>query len=219
MERYFILGGFNTWYDWNLILTSKDITPPEPKTNYVELDGMNGTIDLTEVLTGEVTYKDRTITASFWTDYGTRKERESLIRTIISSLHGKKIKIVEPDDPDHYYYGRVKVKSYTNILSYATITIEAVCEPWRYTDDIKRPITVNSNETIDLVITNNGVKTICPEINLSTGSVTLIYGNSEIELKTPSSYKLSDIKLRRGVNIIGIYGNGSVTFTYKEADL
>lgn len=218
MERYFILDKFNTWYDWRLVLTGKDVTPPEPKTNYVEIDGMDGTLDLSESLTGEITYKDRTVSASFWTSEGSFKERASLLRKIVTTLHGKKIKIIEPDDPDHYFYGRVKVKSLNNTLPYATFTIEATCEPWRYSiDDTVRTIEVNSQIVTNAVIHNNSVKTLSPVITV-TGSVDITYNGVKTSL-TAGSYKIFDIKLRQGVNVIGISGNGSATFTYKEADL
>ena len=217
MKRYFIFDKFNTWYDWRLILTAKDIPDAEPKTNYVALDGMSGTLDLSEALTGEITYEDRTITATFWTDSGTRTEREKLLRNIRSALHGKKVKIIEPDDPDHYFLGRVKIKSSKNIIPYAEITIEAVCDPWRYaTDKTVRIIKVN-DQTIDAVIRNNGVKTICPNIDV-TGEVTLIYNGIETELIT-GTYKIPSIKFKQGVSVLSVSGNGSVLLTYEEADL
>ena len=218
MERYFVLDNLNTWYDWGLILTSKDVTPPEPKTNYVEIDGMSGSLDLSESLTGEITYKDRTVSASFWTSEGSFKERATLLRKIVSTLHGKKIKIIEPDDPDHYFYGRVAIKSLDNTLPYAEFSFEAICDPWRYSIyDTERKVEVNSQAVTNVVINNNGVKTLSPIITV-TGSVDITYNGVKTPL-TAGSYTISDIKLRQGVNVIGVSGNGSVTFTYKEADL
>lgn len=215
MERFFILDKFNTWYDWGLILTAKNITPPEPKTNYVELDGANGTLDLSESLTGEVVYNDRTIAASFWTSEGSYKDREKLLRNIVAALHGKKIKIIEPDDPTHYFYGRVTVKSVTNILPYMEFSIEAVCEPWRYAvDDTERIINVY-NSSVDAVIINNGVKTLSPIITVS-GSVDIAHNGVTVSL-SEGSYRLTNVKLYSGVNVITISGRGSATFTYKEA--
>ena len=218
MERFFILDKFNTWYDWRLILTAKDVTPPEPKTNYVDIDGMSGTLDLSEALTGEITYKDRTVSASFWTSEGSYKDRDKLLREIVRALHGKKIKIIEPDDPDHYFYGRVKIKSRKNILHYAEFSIECTCEPWRYAlNDSVRRVEVNSQSVTEVIIHNNGVKSLCPEITV-TGSVSITYNGVKTTL-TAGSYKISDIRLRQGVNIIGVSGTGSIAFTYKEADL
>lgn len=218
MERYFILDKFNTWYDWHLIITAKDIPDAEPKTNYINLDGMSGSLDLSEALTGEITYSDRTISATLWTDYGTRKDREALLQKIVSSLHGKKIKIIEPDDPDRYLYGRVIIKSKVNTLAYAELTFEAICDPWRYSlNEITRTITVNSSKLTNMVIRNNGVKTLNPVFTV-TGSVNLDTPDIYAPL-TEGTYKLSGVKLRQGVNIIGVSGNGSLTITYQEADL
>lgn len=220
MERYFILGDFNTWYDWRLILTAKDVTPPEPKTNYVDIEGMDGSLDLSEALTGEITYQDRVVSASFWTNEGTFKERADLLRKIVASLHGKKIRIIEPDDPDHYFYGRVKIKSQKNILPYAEFSIECTCEPWRYSlEDTVRRIDSNYGETLmcEVLVHNNGVKTVCPDITVK-GVAMLKYGDLEASLDD-GSHKISDIKFRHGVTKMFLAVNGSISFTYKEADL
>ncbi len=217
-ERFFILDKFNTWYDWNLILTAKDVTPPEPKTYLVEIDGADGSLDLSESLSGRVVYKDRKVTADFWTDHGNRKDRERIYREIVRSLHGKKIKLIEPDDPDHYFLGRVNISALSNNVAYATFKLNATCEPWRYSiDESVRRVDITGSTRKDVVISNNGVKTLSPDITVK-GSVTLFYDGLET-LLTTGSYKVSDLKLRQGVNVIGVSGSGSVTFTYKEADL
>ena len=219
MNRYFILDKFNTWYDWRLILTAKDITPPEPKTNLVDIDGMSGSLDLSESLTGETTYKDRTISATFWTDTGTRDDRNRLLREITTAIHGKKIKIIEPDDPTHYFYGRVKIKSQKNNLAYAEFTIEAVCDPWRYAiEETVRRIDVENMSGIDIVIHNNGVKALNPIITID-GQINIVFNGKYIDSVTPGTYIIPDIKLRQGVNIIRFAGLGSVSFSYREADL
>ncbi len=218
VERYFILDKFNTWYDWNLILTAKDVTPPEPKTYLVEIDGAEGSLDLSESLSGRVVYKDRKVTADFWTDHGNRKDRERIYREIIRSLHGKKIQLIEPDDPEHYFLGRVTISELSNNLAYATFSITATCEPWRYSiEESVRRVDITGSIRKDVVISNNGVKTLCPEITVN-GSVTLYFNGSET-LLTTGSYKVSDLKLKQGSNVIGVSGNGSVVFKYKEADL
>lgn len=217
MERFFILDKKNTWYDWKLILTDKAVLPPTPNTKYVKIDGMSGSLDLSEALTGQVTYGDRTVTASFWTDEGNRTYRTNLIQQITSALHGRKIQIIEPDDPEHYFYGRVKIKSVKRELEYITISIEATCEPWRYAvNESMRTVTV-SEESVNTIIHNNGVKTLCPVISVK-GDINITYNDNKISLTT-GDYKISDIKLYQGVNIIGVSGKGSVTFTYREADL
>ena len=217
MERAFIIDKFNTYHDWRLILTAKSISSPQPKTKYVSLDGMNGTLDLSEALTGEITYNDRTVTATFLLTEGTLKERNIKLREIVNKLHGRKVKLIEPDDLDHYLLGRITVKDTKNILPYSEITIEAVCEPWRYSlEDIIRKVDVNG-QAVDIVLTNNGAKNTSPEITI-VGSVDIIFNDAQVSL-TSGTYKVSDFKLCPGVNLVKVIGTGSATFKYKEVNI
>lgn len=217
MERALIIDNYNTYNDWRLILTAKSVTPPQAKTKYVNLDGMNGTLDLSEALSGEIMYNDRTITASFLLTDGTFLERNIALQNIINKIHGKKLQIIDPDYPKRYFLGRVSVKSFKNILPYAEMSIEAVCEPWRYAiHDIARKVDVDG-QSVDIIITNNGAKTLCPEITV-TGSIEITFGDNHVAL-TDGSYKISELKLYHGITLIKANGTGSVVFTYREADL
>ena len=216
MKRFFIIDKFNTWHDWHLTLTAKDLTDPEPKTNYITLDGVSGTLDVTEALTGEVEFNDRTVTASFMCSEGTHKDREALYRTITAALHGKKVKLVEPDDPDHFFLGRIKIKAPGKHPAYMAFTVEAVCDPWRYAiHETERVVPVSG--AADVILRNNGRRTVCPVINV-TGAVSIVCNGVTTSL-TDGSYKITDIRLRQGVNVIGVSGEGSVTFVYREAEL
>lgn len=221
MERYFLLDKYNTYSDWGLILTAKDVTPPVPKEHLIELDGMSGSLDLSESLTGEITYKNRTVSATFWTDNGTFKDREKLLHEITKAIHGKKIKIVEPDYPEHYFYGRVKIKSKTNTLTYLSFTIEATCDPWRYRNHITRrriDIGVDSDNPITIVINNRGAKTIYPIIE-SHASANMTYNGVSTTLYNGYTYEFPDIKIQSGISTFTIYGYGYIEIRYQEADL
>jgi hypothetical protein len=216
--RHFYFDKYHTWHDWRLTLTSKDVTPPEPKTYYIDLDGSHGTLDLSEALTGEVAYGDRVVTASFWTSEGKAADRVALLREISTALHGRKVRIVEPDDPEHFFLGRVTVKAGAHDQVHDEFTLEAVCEPWRYAvAETARRVEVAAGAPVDVVIRNTGVKTLCPDITVD-GTVTLTYSGASVELQT-GAYKVADIKLRHGANVVSVTGSGVVTFTYREATL
>jgi phage-related protein len=215
--RFFILDKFNTWHDWRCTVTAKSVPPAEPKTNYVEIDGAHGALDLSEALTGGPVYGTRTVTASFMCSEGTHREREALLRRIRTALHGRRVPIIEPDDPDHYFLGRVKVVDPVNNLAYMTFTIEAVCDPWRYAvNETNRAVTVNGS-SVDLVIRNEGDQTLCPVITVA-GSVSLTFDGVTTKLKA-GGYKVTSLRLANGPNVITVAGSGSVVFTYREAVL
>ena len=50
----------NTWDDWHLVPVSRPvINPPAVHTHYIDIPGANGSIDLTDTLTGGPTFGDR----------------------------------------------------------------------------------------------------------------------------------------------------------------
>lgn len=217
MKRFILFDKYNTAYDWGLLLTAKVVSDPAPKTNYQKLDGVSGSLDLSEALTGEVAYDDRALTASFSLSEGTKQEREAALRKIAAALHGRKVRIVEPDDPEHYLVGRVSIKGFMNSPSYSTLDIEATCEPWRYAvNESERSVQVK-NSRADVVIHNDGVRTVCPVITVA-GTVRITDNGVTTEL-TSGSYKITDIRLQPGANIITVSGSGTAVFTYREAVL
>lgn len=217
MKRFILFNEYNTAYDWGLLLTAKAVSAPEPKTNYQELGGVSGSLDLTEALTGEVAYSDRTLAASFSLSDGTVQEREAVLQQVTAALHGKRVRIVEPDAPDHYFVGRVKVTGRSNSLAYATLDLEATCEPWRYSLEESSRIVKVKQSSVDVVIHNDGVLTVCPLITV-TGTVSITDNGVTTEL-TAGAYKITDIRLKSGANVIGVSGSGTVVFTYREAVL
>lgn len=219
MERCFLFGSYNTWNDWGLILTAKnDLEPPKVKTNYVDIEGMSGSMDLSETLTGEPTYEDRTFSASFCACDSSYEERHALLNAIISAIHGRKMKIIEPDDPNHYLFGRVTVKNVNHKVSYSDFTVEMRCDPWRYEhEETVQVIEVSSNNPVDVPIYNGGRKTACPDI-LVSGQVTITCCGVTSEA-TDGSYKVTTFKLYQGENVIQVSGSGTLTLTYREAVL
>lgn len=218
--RGFTYGEYHTANDWDLILTSKTIDPPEPKTYEVDLDGRDGSLDLSESLAGEIKYKNRTITTTYCMTEGSYLDRQALLREIVNYLHGRKRKIVEPDDPYHYFIGRSKVSAIVHKQAYSTFTITSTCEPWRYLrESITRHCNVNatSSNPAKLVFTNRGARTACPVLRI-TGAITFVIDTETITL-TPGSYRLTNLKIYAGNNEVVVYGSGTITFEYDEADL
>ena len=216
MRRFFIFDEYNTWYDWRLTLTSKSVGCPTPMTKYISLEGVSGTLDLTEALTGEVEFNDINLSASFMCSEGTYEEREALLTNIVLALHGKKIKIVEPDDTEHYFLGRVKVKTVKRHSAYIEFTLEATCDPWRYSQhETERTIQVNG--AVDVVIHNYGRRTLCPVLKV-VGTVS-ITTNGVTTTLTDGSFKVASLRLRQGANVFAFDGSGSVTLVYREASI
>ena len=212
--RAFTIDGYNTYHDWGLVLTAKSIPPAEPKLVYIPLDGKNGSLDLTEALAGETTYQDIPLSASFSLSGGDYVTRERRLCGIILLLQGRKVRIVEPDDPDHYLLGRVRVKRGVHHAAYHTFTIEATCEPWRYAlEPTRRTVPVDGE--VDVVLNNTGARTVRPDLEVD-GDVVVEFNGLTATL-TSGRHQLADIRLKSGANVVHLSGEGTVTFIYTEA--
>ena len=93
-----------SYTDFGVILTNQDIGIPIPKTYTVDIEGMDGSLDLSECF-GEIKYSNRTLKFTFET-IEKIPDWQSRMSMISSLLHGQKMKITVWSDPDFYYVGR-----------------------------------------------------------------------------------------------------------------
>lgn len=125
-------GTFHSFRTWGLMLKSRPvISSPEPKYKLIEVPGSNAVIDLTEALTGEVTYHPREIKCEFIS--GERREMWAKINAdVMNAIHGKRLKIVLDNDPDYYYIGRITVGNMKPERADFVLPVTAMVEPYKY---------------------------------------------------------------------------------------
>lgn len=130
MYHSITIGNKNTWNDWHLIPTSRPLVSlPSVNTKMVEIPGRNGSIDLSEYLTGSRTYSRR---KGSWEFYVIQDKWNAswaeVYATIAAYVHGKQLDIVLEDDPNYKYSGLLTL-SWRSSKDYSTITIEYDLEP------------------------------------------------------------------------------------------
>lgn len=132
MYHSITFGDKNTWDDWKLVPTSRPvITPPEPKTNYVDIPGSNRQLDLSEVLAGRPTYNYREGSFEFYV--ADRKTTwHEIYAAVMEHLHGCTMKMILEDDPNHYWEGRFAVNSWESEEMNSKITIDYHVYPYRF---------------------------------------------------------------------------------------
>lgn len=114
MDRPFYsvtFGEKNSWDEWGMMPVREgriELLPPEVKTEYVEVAGAESDLDMSEVLTGYPTYKNRTGSLKFrFFDNGVPvRTRYTKLKNY---LHGRSMRAVVEDDPEYYYEGRFAV--------------------------------------------------------------------------------------------------------------
>lgn len=124
----------DTWDDWKIVSVKKPVfNEPELRTEYAEVPGRNGVLDMTEVLTGYPLFDNRKGTLQFFL-YDDSLPALTKLNQIRNYLHGKKHKIILNDEPEYYYLGRLMMHDShpTTEGEYAVFDLEYDLEPYKY---------------------------------------------------------------------------------------
>ena len=142
-EGYFNGVTFTSWStniskhsytDFGIILTEQNIGLPSPKTYSVSIEGMDGSLDLSECF-GEMKYENRTLKFTFESIDKITDWQAKMIN-ISSFLHRQKMKIKTWSDPDFYYVGRYQIDECNSSSKLGKIVISCDCEPFKYKNNI-----------------------------------------------------------------------------------
>ena len=121
----------NTYDDWHLVPEKRPlVVPPTQKTKYLDIPGANGNIDLSDSLTGYPVFNNREGEWNFYVlnDYGEWQNRFS---SIMTAIHGKRLKAVLEDDSGYYYEGRFSVSSWDSEQNWSQIKIKYSVAPYK----------------------------------------------------------------------------------------
>ena len=221
----------NKWItqDYGLFFTKKEITPPEVKTAIIEIQGTSNTIDLTEAISGDVEYKQRTITLVLTCADG-KDNYYNKLSELSNDMHGRTKIIIFNRDPSFYWIGRVIVTSAESTFHGPIITITATVDPYKYElqssidewewDDFSFDdgIIREYNLTLPGSITVTGRrKRVCPNFICSVGMVMTYLGNS-YNLQAGQNI-LPEIFIGEGDHVFNFIGTGTVSIDYVGGSL
>lgn len=127
-------GNYHTFRNMHLIPKSKiTFSPPPPKMVRQELKGADGSLDYTELATGEVHYGNRKGTLEFLVMSGAdNASAYTLARTVFG---GQVLNCVLDDDPDMTYTGRFWVSGWKPHDGICELSVDYSVEPYRYGED------------------------------------------------------------------------------------
>ena len=209
-----LFGDVHSYDDLSLILTSKEIESPEPKTDTLDVPGSDGEEDFTEYF-GSVKYKNRKIKLEFSTIVP-RNEFLELFSTIQNKLHGLKKRIILDDDPDFYYVGRLTCDKWKANKRIGTITIEANCEPYKYKLNETMITAAIGTESVDIPC-GNLKRNVIPTLVLDA-AMQIEFNDTTYSLSS-GTYQIPEIEFVEGINVLTVTGAGTITVTYQEASL
>ena len=211
-----MFGNYHSWNDFQLILASKTIGTPSPKTETIDIPGGDGVLDLTDYF-GDTKYGNRNLSFEFSTMV-TPSDFMSLFSVVQDALHGRKLPIILDDDPEWYYTGRISVSEWKADRNIGKLTIDCDCEPYKYqigTTEIFKSISGTSTITLP-----NSRKRVVPEVKVTSSSgLSVTYGNGNLWTLASGSYLLPELELAEGDNLVTVTGTGTITFTYTQGKL
>ena len=238
MYHSITFGDKNTWDDWHLIPSKRpSFNPPTVKSQYVDIPGGNGILDLTESLTGYPLYNTRTGSWEFYVENGF-KPWDELYSEISNYLHGQKLRAILEDDPGFYYEGRFTVDEWNSDSWWSTITIsydvypykqeltssleDWLWDPFNFDTGIVREYgELEVNNTLSLEIPSRQ-EYICPKIIVasSDGSGMNLQYNSKTYHLNDGENLLPEVTFGGGVTVtLKFTGNGTVSVDYQGGSL
>lgn len=200
MYHSITFGNKNTWDDWHLIPSSRPrFSTPEQKTSIIDIQGADGSLDSSYILTKYPVFDNRKGSFDFIVanGYGDWTERYS---DIMDYLHGRKLKAILEDDLDYYYYGRFTVNDWTsnNDGTWSEITIDYEVEPYK---KLNEPKTFSFSGAQTITLYGDQIKRMptCPKFTVSNAG-----SGMSIQLINPEL----------GINVTKTFANG----THQDAD-
>lgn len=230
---------YHSFDDWGLRCINTDrIGDPVQNTNYVKVPGLDKLIDLTEAVTGRVTYSHREIKINL---AGIRKETdwEAIISTFRNAIDGKICQVTFDNDIAYYWRGRIKISDFSSVmrLGYLTISIpeadpykynvQSSAEPWKWNPfNFETGVITNADaEHIvgsgDVVIPAGNMY-VSPEFvvsNMASQQFTVKYNGKTYELKTGSN-KIPPILINGDDEVaLKFTGTADVLIVYRGGSL
>ena len=213
--------GKDTYTEYGLLLASKSISMPEVRTNMIDVPGRDGLLDASEVLTGEVTYMNRTITLKLTgVDTVSGKKWPATISDFCNKVHGKRVKITFPEDTAHFYSGRCSVGQVELVKMMQAIPVTVDCDPWKYKNAKTTVSRSDLGTAYKQLSLPNERRPVIPTITVAQDT-TLLWGSSTINISA-GDHIIPAIRLAAGGNTLKAKvasGTGSITVTYQEASL
>lgn len=208
-----LINDEHTLRDWNAIITNSDVVSlPEANTVLLEIPGRSGRLDLSEVLTGDVSYSNREIKLVLATETNREKWQETC-QHIFNKYHGRTVHVTFDEDPGHYYVGRASVTEPQRVASAGQLTITVDAEPFRYDADLTR-ITLTGETSALSGTLPNGRMPVSPEVEVAA-NCTLMHEDRIFSISA-GRHMVPGFVLHEGDNIVSVTGARIVEFFYRR---
>jgi len=225
-------NGHHSYTYYHLLPTSAPvIAPPVVKTFYVDVPGADGSLDMTEVLTGYPTYGDRQGSFEFLIN-APRAEWYTIYNQIVHDLNGKQADVILDEDSEYFYKGRLTVAAPNFGKHKGVVKVTGVFASERYVNNaysgndwlwnpfdfengIAREyyqIQIRNSKTITLIGSD---LIVCPIFTVESGNLTMQVNGKTYALKTGNNIFLDVLLGQNSTMDVLFTGNGVTTVNYR----
>ena len=200
--------------DYGLIVAPYAIPMPEPQTNFVEIPGRDGALDLSEAF-GTIRYADRVIPLTLYAC----APFDALISAFAADVHGRRMHVIFDRDPTYYYDARVTLEDVERHVGYCELSLECRAKPYKL-EHFETTITILPAGNATATLTNTRTPVV-PTITVS-GEMTLTFTIAGVGYTinlAAGSHVVPSLVLMEGDTQVEITGTGSITFTYRKGAL
>ena len=212
-----LIGDEHTLRDWGAIITNSDVIGmPEPNTVLLEVPGRSGRLDLSEVLTGDVTYSNREIKL----ELAVQTNRDHWVETcfhIFNKLHGRVVHVTFDEDAGHFYVGRCSITQPKRVASAGTMVITIDAEPYRYEQEIYEATLTGGGSNLSGTVENLRMPTV-PKVTVP-GACQLFVGGKVYELAAGEDLDVPGLVFGPYENTVSVTGTSSITFRLRRGCL
>ena len=218
----------HTWNDWYLIPSSRPvIAMPKEKSKFIDMPGVNGSLDISEFLTGYMLYGNRSGNVKFMID-NWHENWTTILQKISTKIHGRRLKMVLTDEPEFYYEGRFYLDTPTSNTKRTEVTLRYELGPYKHditssADDwlwdpfnfetgvirTYKDLTVDGSLTVTVLC---GQEHSIPNI-WCTSDMIMAYKSNSYNLVSGNNIP---IRLEPGSNSLTFYGNGRITIAFRR---
>lgn len=230
---------FHTFRDWGLYIQNTDyIGDPVPVTNYVNVPGRDGYLDLSKTNDGHLTYSSRPISIEL-AGFAQKHSWNAVISKLRNYVSGRTCRFIFDNDRAYFWRGRVTINDFSSILSVGTLKLEMEhAEPYKYSIETSAEpwlwdpfnfetgiityigaVVVSGSRTVTI---HHGYMAVCPQFvvsNKTSGTFTVTVGTDTYDL-TVGSNTIPSI-LVGGDNDVDLEFTGSATveIVYRSGSL
>ena len=124
---------FHSYNNWRLYVANNDpIGEPKQYTNYIEIPGRDGKVDLSEALSRKPIFTSREIKI-YLAGFRDTTEWDAVISSFRNHIMGRVCRITFDTDPEYYWKGRVGIIDFKPVKEFGKFLLEMPeADPYKY---------------------------------------------------------------------------------------